>query len=84
MATVFERVRRVVVEQLDVDEKDVVPTARFIDDLGADSLDFMVVIMALEEEFEDPKRMFEISNEDAQKITTVQNAVDYITKLGIV
>jgi acyl carrier protein len=84
MATVFERVRRVVVEQLDVDEKDVVPTARFIDDLGADSLDFMEVIMALEEEFEDPKRMFEISNEDAQKITTVQNAVDYITKLGIV
>ena len=84
MATVFERVRRVVVEQLDVDEKDVVPTARFIDDLGADSLDFMVVIMALEEEFEDPKRMFEISYEDAQKITTVQNAVDYITKLGIV
>ena len=84
MATVFERVRRVVVEQLDVDEKDVVPTARFIDDLGADSLDFMEVIMALEEEFEDPKRMFEISNEDAQKITTVQNAVEYITKLGIV
>jgi acyl carrier protein len=84
MATVFERVRRVVVEQLDVDEKDVVPTARFIDDLGADSLDFMEVIMALEEEFEDPKRMFEISNEDAQKIATVQNAVDYITKLGIV
>jgi acyl carrier protein len=84
MATVFERVRRVVVEQLDVDEKDVVPTARFIDDLGADSLDFMEVIMALEEEFEDPKRMFEISNEDAQKIATVQNAVEYITKLGIV
>ena len=84
MATVFQRVRRVVVEQLDVDEKDVVPTARFIDDLGADSLDFMEVIMALEEEFEDPKRMFEISNEDAQKIATVQNAVEYITKLGIV
>ena len=53
MATIFERVRKVVVEQLDVDEKDVVPHARFVDDLGADSLDFMELIMALEEEFED-------------------------------
>jgi acyl carrier protein len=53
VATIFERVRKVVVEQLDVDEKDVVPYARFIDDLGADSLDFVELIMALEEEFED-------------------------------
>ena len=83
MATIFERVRKVVVEQLDVDEKDVVPHARFVDDLGADSLDFMELIMALEEEFEDSNRIIEISDEDAEKIVTVQDAVDYITKLGI-
>ncbi len=83
MATIFERARKVVREQLDVDEKDVVPQARFIDDLGADSLDFMELIMALEEEFDDANRIIEISDEDAEKIVTVQNAVDYITKLGI-
>jgi acyl carrier protein len=83
VATIFERARKVVREQLDVDEKDVVPQARFIDDLGADSLDFMELIMALEEEFDDANRIIEISDEDAEKIVTVQNAVDYITKLGI-
>jgi len=83
MATIFERVRKVVVEQLDADENDVVPTARFVDDLGADSLDFMELIMALEEEFDDANRTIEISDEDAEKIVTVQNAVDYITELGI-
>ena len=51
MATVFERVKKIVVEQLGVDEKDVVPTARFVDDLGADSLDLVELIMSLEEEF---------------------------------
>jgi len=84
MATIFERVRKVVVEQLDADEKDVVPPARFVDDLGADSLDFVELIMALEEEFDDANRTIEISDEDAEKFVTVQNAVDYITKLGIV
>ena len=83
MATIFERVRKVVVEQLDVDEKDVVPHARFVDDLGADSLDFMELMMALEEEFEDSNRIIEISDEDAERIVTVHDAVDYITKLGI-
>ena len=83
MATIFERVRKVVVEQLDADEKDVVPTARFVDDLGTDSLDFVELIMALEEEFDDANRTIEISDEDAEKFVTVQNAVDYITELGI-
>jgi len=83
MATIFERVRKVVVEQLDADEKDVVPPARFVDDLGADSLDFVELIMALEEEFDDANRTIEISDEDAEKFVTVQNAVDYITELGI-
>ena len=73
MATVLERVKKIVVEQLGVDEKDVVPTARFVDDLGADSLDTVELVMALEEEFG-----IEIPDEDAEKITTVGDAVKYI------
>ena len=83
MATVFERVKKIVVEQLGVDEKDVVPTARFVDDLGADSLDLVELIMSLEEEFSNSKNKVEIPDEDAEKIVTVQNAVDYITDLGV-
>ncbi len=83
MATVFERVKKIVVEQLGVDEKDVVPTTRFVDDLGADSLDLVELIMSLEEEFSNSKNKVEIPDEDAEKIVTVQNAVDYITDLGV-
>ena len=83
MATVFERVKKIVVEQLGVDEKDVVPTARFVDDLGADSLDLVELIMSLEEEFSNSANKIEIPDEDAEKIVTVQNAVDYITDLGV-
>ncbi len=83
MATVFERVKKIVVEQLGVDEKDVVPTARFVDDLGADSLDLVELIMSLEEEFSNSANKIEIPDEDAEKILTVQNAVDYITDLGV-
>jgi acyl carrier protein len=83
VATVFERVKKIVVEQLGVDEKDVVPTARFVDDLGADSLDLVELIMSLEEEFSNSKNKIEIPDEDAEKIVTVQNAVDYITDLGV-
>ena len=83
MATVFERVKKIVVEQLGVDEKDVVSTARFVDDLGADSLDLVELIMSLEEEFSSDKNKIEIPDEDAEKIVTVQNAVDYITDLGV-
>lgn len=83
MATVFERVKKVVIEQLGVDEKEVVATARFVDDLGADSLDLVELVMAFEEEFSDPTRKIEIPDEDAEKIVTVQNAVDYINDLGI-
>lgn len=82
MATVFERVKKIVVEQLGVDEKDVVPTARLIDDLGADSLDLVELVMSLEEEFSNSTHKIEIPDEDAEKIVTVQNAVDYITDLG--
>jgi len=83
MATVFERVKKVVVEQLGVEEKDVIPSARFTDDLGADSLDLVELVMALEEEFTKPDQKIEIPDEDAEKIVTVQNAVDYITDLGV-
>ncbi len=83
MATVFERVKKIVVEQLGVDEKDVVPTANFVDDLGADSLDLVEMIMAMEEAFSSPNQKIEIPDEDAEKIATVQDAVDYIKDAGI-
>ena len=83
MATVFERVKKIVVEQLGVEENDVVPTASFVDDLGADSLDLVELIMSLEEEFSDSSKKIEIPDEDAEKIVTVQDAADYIRDLGI-
>jgi acyl carrier protein len=83
VATVFERVRKIIVEQLGVDEEDVVPTASFVDDLNADSLDLVELIMSMEEEFSTGDRTVEISDEDAEKIVTVQDAVDYIKDHGI-
>ena len=83
MATVLDRVRTIAVEQLGVDENEVVPTASFVDDLGADSLDLVELVMSLEEEFSTSNLKVEIPDEDAEKIATVQNAVDYITDLGI-
>ena len=70
-----ETVKEIVAEQLGVDEGQVTNEASFMDDLGADSLDTVELVMALEEEFE-----VEISDEDAEKIQTVQDAVDYITE----
>ena len=83
MATIFERIKAIVVEQLGTEEKEVVPTASFVEDLGADSLDLVELIMSLEDEFSNPSRKIEIPDEDAEKIVTVQNAVEYITDLGI-
>jgi acyl carrier protein len=83
VATVLERVKKIVIEQLGVDENEVVPTASFVDDLGADSLDLVELVMSLEEEFSTSDLKVEIPDEDAEKIATVQNAVDYITDLGI-
>ena len=73
MSTTFERVKKVIVEQLDVPEEEVKPEAHFVDDLGADSLDVVELVMGLEEEFD-----IEIPDEDAEKITRVQEAVSYI------
>ena len=83
MATIFERIKAIVVEQLGVDEGDVVPTASFVEDLGADSLDLVELIMSLEEEFSNPDRKIEIPDEAAEKIVTIQDAVDYLRDQGI-
>jgi acyl carrier protein len=73
MASIDERVKQIIVEQLGVEESEVTPTAHFVDDLGADSLDIVELVMAFEEAFE-----IEIPDEDAEKILTVQNAIDYV------
>ena len=83
MATIFERIKVIAVEQLGVDEGDVVSTASFVEDLGADSLDLVELIMSLEEEFSNPTRKIEIPDEDAEKIMTIQDAVDYLKDLGV-
>ena len=73
MSTIEERVKKIIIEQLGVKEEDVKSAASFVDDLGAESLDTVELVMALEEEFDT-----EIHDEDAEKITTVQAAIDYI------
>jgi len=73
MAAVEEKVKHIIVEQLGVDEDEVKPEAKFVDDLGADSLDVVELIMALEEEFG-----LEISDEDAEKLVSVRQAIEYI------
>ena len=83
MATIYERLKKIVVEQLGVEPAEVVPSASFVDDLGADSLDLVELIMSLEEEFSNPSRKIEIPDEDAEKIATIQNAIDYLKDLGV-
>ena len=73
MSTIEERVKKIVAEQLGVNEADIKNESSFVDDLGADSLDTVELVMALEEEFE-----CEIPDDQAEKITTVQQAVDYV------
>ena len=75
MSTIEERVKKIVAEQLGVKEDEVTNSASFVEDLGADSLDTVELVMALEEEFE-----IEIPDEDAEKITTVHQAIDYINE----
>nr|WP_040218407.1 acyl carrier protein [Haemophilus parahaemolyticus] len=73
--SIEERVKKIIVDQLGADSAQVKPEASFIEDLGADSLDTVELVMALEEEFD-----IEIPDEEAEKITTVQSAIDYVTK----
>jgi len=79
---VFERVRKIIAEQLGVDEGEIKPETSFVEDLNADSLDLVELIMSLEEEFSKEGKTIEISDEDAEKIATVQDAVNYIKELG--
>ncbi len=83
MASLMERVQEVVAEKLSVDETEVVPDASFTEDLNADSLDLVELIMAFEEEFSTDDVTLEISDEDAENIQTVQQAVDYLRENGI-
>lgn len=82
MATVQERVKSLVADRLGVAEDQVTPDASFTEDLNADSLDLVELIMAFEEEFSDDDNALEISDEDAEQIRTVQNAVDFLKGKG--
>jgi acyl carrier protein len=76
-------VRKIIAEQLGVDESEITPQTSFVDDLNADSLDLVELIMSLEEEFSKEGKSIEISDEDAEKIVTVQDAVNYVAEHGI-
>ena len=77
MASIEDKIKKIVCEQLDVPEEDVVPEASFVDDLGADSLDQVELIMAMEEQFD-----LSIPDEDAENITKVKDVMDYVKKLS--
>lgn len=83
MATVFERVQKIIAEQLGVDESTIKPETSFVEDLNADSLDLVELIMSLEEEFSKEGKSIEISDEQAEKIATVQDAVNFIAEQGV-
>ena len=83
MAAVFERVRKIIAEQLGVEEDEIKPETSFVEDLNADSLDLVELIMSMEEEFSKDGKTLEISDDDAEKIATVQDAVDYLKDLGV-
>ena len=83
MVPIFERVKKITAEQLGVNENEVVPTASFVEDLGADSLDLVELVMSLEEEFSKDGNKVEIPDEDTEKLVTVQDAVNYLKDHGI-
>ena len=83
MATLLERVQEVVADKLSVEPEEVTPQASFTEDLNADSLDLVELIMAFEEKFSTDDNPIEISDEDAEAITTVQSALDYLQGQGV-
>jgi len=83
VATVFERLKKIIVDQLGVEEEQVMPDISFIDDLNADSLDLVELVMAMEEEFSDDNKQIRIPDEDAEGIKTVQDAINYLKEIGI-
>ena len=83
MATILERVKTIVVDKLGADEADVDEASNFVENLGADSLDLVELIMAFEEEFSTDERTLEISDDDAGNIATIRDAVEYLRQQGI-
>ena len=83
MATVYERLKKIIVKQLRVEEKEITPSTNLVDDLGADSLDLLELIMKIEDEFSNGSVKVDIPDEDAEKILTAQDAIDYLKGLGI-
>jgi acyl carrier protein len=83
MGAMYDKLKKIIVDQLGVDEVKVVPTAKFAEDLDADSLDLVELIMSIEEKFSTPEYKVEIPDSDAEKILTVQDAMDYLIKLGV-
>jgi len=83
LSTVYERLKKIIVEQLGVNGDQVTTSASFVDDFNADSLDLVELIMAIEEEFSTPEQKLEIPDEDAEKIATVQDAINYLRDRGI-
>ena len=80
---IYERLRKIVVKQLEAKDEEVVPRAHFVDDLGADSLDLVELVIAIEEDFSTPSLKIEIPDEDVESIETVQDAIDYLKDLGV-
>lgn len=83
MSSILDRVREITAEKLSVDEGDITPESSFTEDLDADSLDVVELIMAFEEEFSTDDNPVEISDDEAEAIETVQNAVDYLAGKGV-
>ncbi len=83
MSTILDRVRAITADKLSVDEADITPESSFTEDLDADSLDVVELIMAFEEEFSTDDNSVEISDDDAETIETVQNAVEYLESKGV-
>ncbi len=83
MGAMYDKLKKIIVDQLGVEEAKVVPTAKFAEDLDADSLDLVELIMSLEEKFSTPEHKVEIPDSDAEKILTVQDAMDYLTRAGV-
>ena len=83
MATIYDQLKKIIVEQLGVEESEVTLTAKFAEDLGADSLDLVELIMAIEEHFSTPEHKVEIPDTEAEKILCVQDAVNYVKSRGV-
>ena len=83
MATVYERLKKIIVKLLRVKEEEITPSTNLADDLGADSLDLIQLIMDIEDEFSNTSLKVDIPDEDAEEILIVQDAIDYLKNLGI-